>query len=66
MFIIACDITNPKRNIKARRVAYSFAFGGQRSVFEALLDKEEVEEVAFRLTRVIKLESDRVHIVTYL
>jgi CRISPR/Cas system-associated endoribonuclease Cas2 len=51
MYIIAYDVRNEKRNYKARKVAYSFAFGGQKSVVEALLDKRELEEVALKLSR---------------
>ncbi|MEO1958352.1 MAG: CRISPR-associated endonuclease Cas2 [Nautiliaceae bacterium] len=63
MYIIAYDVRNEKRNYKARKVAYSFAFGGQKSVVEAFLNKKELKEVALRLSRVINLEKDRVHIV---
>jgi len=62
MYIIAYDVKNEK-NYKVRKMAYSFAFRGQKSVVEALLDKEKLEEVALKLSRVINLEKDRVHIV---
>ena len=63
MYIIAYDVETPKRNHKARKVAYSFAFGGQKSVVEALLNKNEMKEVAVRLSRIINLEKDKVHII---
>jgi len=63
MYLIAYDVVKNKKRIKAKNIAYSFAFGGQKSAVEALLDKQELKEVAFKLSRVIDLETDRVHII---
>ena len=63
MYLIGYDVNSPKRLARVRKVAYSYAFGGQKSAVEAFLDKRELNELALNLSRVINLERDRVHIV---
>ncbi len=63
MYLVAYDVENHKRRKKAQKIAYSYAFGGQKSAVEAPLNEREVFEVARKLSQVIDLERDKVHIV---
>ncbi|GAB6044533.1 CRISPR-associated endonuclease Cas2 [Caminibacter profundus] len=63
MYLIAYDVIDNKRRYRVRKIAYSYAFGGQKSAVEALLDKKEVYELARKLSAKIDLSEDRVHIV---
>jgi len=62
-YLIGYDVINHKRRNKIRKIAYSYAFGGQKSAVEALLSKKEVFEVARKLSAVMNLEDDSVHII---
>jgi len=62
-YLIGYDVINHKRRNKIRKIVYSYAFGGQKSAVEALLSKKEVFEVARRLSAVMNLENDSVHII---
>ena len=46
MYLIAYDVTDNKRRYKIRKIAYSYAFGGQKSALEADLNKKEIFELA--------------------
>jgi CRISPR-associated protein Cas2 len=63
MYLIAYDISNPKRRAKIRKIAYSYALGGQKSAVEAEINKKEVLEIARKLSAKMNLEVDRAHIV---
>ena len=63
MFLIGYDVIDNKRRAKIRAVSYSYAFGGQKSAVEAILDKKEVYELAKKLSAKMDLSEDRVHIV---
>jgi len=63
MYLIAYDIENNKRRYRVRKVAYSYAFGGQKSALEAILEKSELATLAKKLSSAMKLETDKVHIV---
>jgi len=62
-YLIGYDVINHKRRNKIRKIVYSYAFGGQKSAVEALLSKKEVFEVARKLSVVMNLENDSVHII---
>ena len=63
MHLIGYDIINHKRRRKIKNIAYSYAFGGQKSAVEAILDKKEVFELARKLSAKMNLSEDKVHIV---
>ena len=63
MFLIGYDVIDNKRRRKIREIAYSYAFGGQKSAVEAILNKKEVFELASKLSAKMNLSEDRVHIV---
>ena len=46
MYLIAYDVSDLKRRKKVQKVAYSYAFGGQKSAVEALLNKKDLFELA--------------------
>lgn len=63
MFLIGYDVIDNKRRVKIRNITYSYAFGGQKSALEAILNKKEVFELARKLSVRMDLSKDRVHIV---
>jgi CRISPR-associated endonuclease Cas2 len=63
-YLICYDISNKKRLSKVKKIAYSYALGGQKSAVEAPLDKKLLIELIDRLKKVIK-ESDKVNIIAY-
>jgi len=63
MYLIGYDVIDSKRRRKIRQISYSYAFGGQKSAIEAILDKKEVFEVARKLSTKMDLSEDKVHIV---
>ena len=63
MYLIAYDITHPKRRAKIRKIAYSYALGGQKSAVEADISKKEVFEIAKKLSAKMNLEIDKAHII---
>jgi CRISPR-associated protein Cas2 len=63
MYLIAYDVTDNKRRYKIRKIAYSYAFGGQKSALEADLNKKEIFELAKKISAKMNLQNDRAHIV---
>ncbi len=63
LYIVAYDIVCVKRLAQVRKIAYSFAFGGQKSVVESYLDEAGVVGLERRLFGVIRLEYDKINIV---
>lgn len=63
MYLICYDVSDSKRRRKIKDIAYSYAFGGQKSAVESLLDKKELNEVARKISAKMDLEKDRAHIV---
>jgi len=63
MYLIGYDIISSKRRRKIRQISYSYAFGGQKSAVEAILDKKELVELAKKLSVKMDLSDDKVHIV---
>jgi len=64
-FLIAYDIFNDKRLPKVKRVAYSFALGGQRSAVEAPLGESYMRELVSQLLQLTK-EEDKLNIIKFL
>ena len=44
-YIVAYDIVCSKRAFKVRKLVYSYAMSGQKSVLEVLLSKKELKEL---------------------
>jgi len=63
MYLIGYDVINHKRRRKIRQISYSYAFGGQKSAVEAILDKKEVFELAKKLSAKMDLSEDKIHII---
>ncbi|QCT93641.1 CRISPR-associated endonuclease Cas2 [Caminibacter mediatlanticus TB-2] len=63
MYLIAYDIVDNKRRRKIQKLVYSYAFGGQKSALECLINKKEAIEIAKKLSKIIDLEKDRCHII---
>ena len=61
-YIIAYDILSPKRAYRVRKLLYSYAFGGQKSVLEVLVNGGELKEIVALLSAILE-ESDKVNIV---
>ena len=61
-FIIAYDIFNVKRLTKVKKIAYSYALGGQKSAIEAPLDKSLMKSLLNALEPVIQ-DDDKLNII---
>jgi len=63
LYLICYDIADRKRLYRVRKIAYSFAFGGQKSAVEALLSERELEIAANKIFLKINPNFDKVNIV---
>jgi CRISPR-associated endonuclease Cas2 len=61
-YLIAYDIADPKRLNKVRKIAYSYALGGQKSAVEAPLTQKDLKILVARLLKVMRKE-DKVNII---
>lgn len=64
-FLVAYDIFNEKRLPKVKKIAYSFALGGQRSAVEAPLKESYMRELISSLMQLLK-DEDKLNIVKFL
>jgi len=64
LYLVAYDITQPRRLGKVRRILKEYATGGQLSVYECFLTDGERARVEAALLKCINPEKDRVHIFT--
>ena len=62
-FVVLYDIFNMKRLGKVKKIAYSYALGGQKSAVEAPLNKSLTHTLLQELTKVLKKE-DKVNIIS--
>ncbi len=62
-YLICYDIADKKRLYRVRKVAYSFAFGGQKSAIESYLSQKELDKLAKRLFLKIDIEKDKINII---
>jgi CRISPR-associated protein Cas2 len=62
LYLVAYDISEPKRLARALDVCREYATGGQKSVHECWLTPAEKREVLARLAEVIDHDTDRVHL----
>ncbi|ETD67130.1 CRISPR-associated protein Cas2 [Pelistega indica] len=62
LFLIAYDITCPKRQAKVRRILQSVAIGYQKSLFECWLTEVELHHTLVEIESIIsKAENDKFH-----
>jgi CRISPR-associated endonuclease Cas2 len=61
-FVIAYDIFNLKRLKKVKKIAYSYALGGQKSALEAPLDKTLMNSLLKELEGILE-DEDKVNII---
>jgi CRISPR-associated endonuclease Cas2 len=61
-FLILYDIFDKKRLPKVKKIAYSYALGGQKSALEAPLDKNLMNSLLKELDQVLE-DEDKVNIV---
>ncbi len=61
--LICYDIRDPKRLARVRRMAYAYAYGGQRSALEAPLSAKEARELHAKLEALIDPAVDSLLIV---
>ncbi|RME64150.1 MAG: CRISPR-associated endonuclease Cas2 [Nitrospirae bacterium] len=62
LYIIAYDITEPKRLQRVRYFLKGYSTGGQKSVYECFLTEGQLRYVLSVLNRLIYEEEDRVHV----
>jgi len=63
MFLVAYDIPKNKRRFQIQKIAYSYAFGGQKSAVETLLSKKDILELSTILNDKIHKTYDKVNII---
>jgi len=61
-FIIAYDIFDKKRLLKVKKIAYSYALGGQKSAVEAPLNARYMKTLINELETIIE-DEDKVNII---
>ena len=64
LYLIAYDISHPKRLNRVRHFLKGYSTGGQKSVYECFLTDWELEDVSDGLEERIKETQDRIHIFT--
>lgn len=62
LYIIAYDITDARRLGQIRYFLKGYSTGGQRSVYECFLEREELKFIISKIKRLINPNEDRVHI----
>ena len=62
-YIICYDVSNNSRRAKVAQIAYSYAFGGQKSAIESYLTKNEMQEILKKLKSQINHKQDRINII---
>jgi CRISPR-associated protein Cas2 len=61
-YLVAYDVSNPRRLRKVCRYLTGFKVGGQKSVFEIWVTPAELEQIRAELDSLIDAEEDRLHI----
>lgn len=61
-YIIAYDIPDKKHLVKVRKIAYSYALGGQKSAIEAPLDAGLMKSLVKELENIIE-DDDKINII---
>jgi CRISPR-associated protein Cas2 len=60
LYLVAYDITEPDRRVRALKVCKAHGLGGQKSAHECILSNRERRELEAALDRIIDAKSDRV------
>lgn len=62
-YLICYDISDQKRLSKARKIAYAYAVGGQKSAVEAPLGEVGIKLLFEQIKKELKEREDRLNIV---
>ncbi len=62
-YLLAYDIVDKKRLSRIRKIAYSYAIGGQKSSLELPLSKKQLSTLIFKLQKVINKKQDKINII---
>ena len=62
-YVIAYDVMDNKRRRKCAKTAYSYAFGGQKSALESVLERRDIAVISDELLDSIDPREDRVNVV---
>jgi CRISPR-associated protein Cas2 len=62
LFVIAYDISEPRRLQRVQQMLKGYSTGGQKSVYECFLTEAELRSVLRRLQELINMAEDRVHV----
>jgi len=63
LYLVCYDISDKKRLYKIRKIAYSYAFGGQKSAIESYLSEKELKSLINKLILKMDTEQDRINII---
>ncbi len=63
LYLVAYDISDPKRLAKIRKIAYSYAFGGQKSAVECYLRNYELKKLFLELSLNMDKTRDKINII---
>jgi len=61
-YIITYDIFNPKRAYKIRKLIYSYAFSGQKSLLELILNRRDLKDI-LKLLKPLLEDNDAINII---
>ncbi len=64
-YLVCYDIADDKRRRKVAKLIYAYAIGGQKSVLEVPLNKQEHKELILGLEKLINSTHDRVNVVLF-
>ena len=59
LWLVAYDVSNPKRLSNALKIVTDYSCGGQKSCHEAWLSETEARELESRLTKKLNNEKDK-------
>lgn len=62
-YLVAYDITNPKRLNRVYRYLIGYKVEGQKSVFEIWVTSAELRKIKAELSNLIDAHTDRLHVV---
>jgi len=65
-YVIAYDVKDNRRRRKCAKTAYSYAFGGQKSALESVLEERDLPLIADELLDSIDPGEDKVNVVRVL
>ncbi|WP_292967080.1 CRISPR-associated endonuclease Cas2 [Nitrosomonas sp.] len=64
LYLVAYDVSNPRRLYKVCRYLKSYKVGGQKSVFELWITPAELRTIRADLDALMDAEEDRLHILS--